>query len=321
MANNRRRLLARMAAERSELLCNLLGLDRRALTKEAFLDDWTVKDALAHIAAWDRWEHRQMARLVAGAPPNDGLLSRRATAAFNAVVVNERRERSLVEVVRELQQARGAWVAWLCQLPDDVFFVSRPFGDCDWAFPHCLAIQWQHDAEHASQIVTWRRARGLKRHVGPKCVLLAALSAAREELLLLSALVPPDDRASRPVCGVWTLKDVLAHLADWEQVGVEGLRSMARGEPPPVEHIADIDAWNHEHAEARRGQPWSQVWGDLHATRTAFVQTLEGMRQDDLAPSYRFPWGPKGTAYEWVAAFVDHDREHAEGLAEALGLE
>jgi uncharacterized damage-inducible protein DinB len=313
VTEERLHLLARLAAERSELLAGLLGLDGKALTEEPFLEGWTVKDALAHIAAWDRWEQRQMARMVAGAVPEDV-----AVDAFNAAVVNAAARRSLWEVVAELQDARAAWLAWLCELPDEVFFADRPFDDGDWAFPNCLEVQWQHDAEHAAQIAAWRQARGLASGVGPQCVLLAALSAAREELLAASALVPDQDRASRPVCGVWTLKDVLGHQADWEQVGVEGLRSMARGEPLEIEQITDIEAWNHQHAEARRDQPWDVAWTDLHETREVLLTILEGMNQADLSQSYRFPWGPEGTPYQWVSVFVSHDREHAQGLREVV---
>ncbi len=316
MTDDRLRLFARLAAERSGLLAELLGLDQRALTEEAFLDGWTVKDALAHVAAWDRWEHRQMEGMLAGRPPSDVTVD-----AFNAVVVAEWQDRSLTEVVGELRDARASWVTWLESLPEEAFFRSRPFDDWDWAFPNCLEVQWQHDAEHASQIAAWRRAHHFEGGIGPKCVLLAALSAAREELLAVSALVPPEDRTSRLVCGAWTLKDVLGHMADWERVGVEGLRSMARGWSPEVEHIADIDAWNHEHAEARRDQPWEEVWADLQRTREALVEALEGMPQANLARWYRFPWGPQGTAYGWVSVFVDHDREHARGLRDELGVD
>ncbi|MBS3784313.1 MAG: DinB family protein [Anaerolineae bacterium] len=321
MANNRLRLLARMAAERSELLRSLLGLDRRSLTEEAFLDGWTVKHALAHIAARDRREHRQMRRLLAGEPPDDRALRGRGVDAFNAAVVDGWRDQPLIDVVTELEDARATWVAWLRDLPEEAFFASRPFNDWDWAFPNCLEIQWQHDAEHAAQIAAWRQTHDLEGQVGPKCVLLAALSAAREELVALSSLVAPEERTSRLVCGVWTLKDVLGHLADWEQVGVEGLRSMARARPLAMEHVADIDAWNQEHAKSRREQPWDTIWSDLHDTREALVEVLERMAQGDLSRSYRFPWGPEGTAYQWVAAFVDHDREHASGLRQALDLE
>jgi hypothetical protein len=110
-------------------------------------------------------------------------------------------------------------------------------------------------------------------------------------------------------------------MADWEEVGVEGLRLMARGPAPDVEHIGDIDAWNRKHAEARRDQPWKEVWADLHRTREALVRVLEGMPQADLTRSYPFPWGAQGTPYDWVAIFVTHDREHAEGLRDELVVE
>ena len=313
MADERLRLFARLAARRAELLSQLLGLDRRALTEEPFLDGWTVKDLLAHIGAWDRWEHRQMARMVVGENPEDVAID-----AQNAMVVAEWRDRSLDQVVSELQDARTSWATWLRGLSDGEFFQSRPFDDWDWAFRNCLEIQWQHDAEHAAQVAAWRKAYGPGGESGPRCVLLAALDAARQEVLTLSALAPSDSRASRPVCGVWTLREVLGHLADWDAVGVEGLRVMARGRQPDLEIISDIDAWNAEHAQARRDQPWEDVWADLQGTRAALRDILEGMDQAKLGRWYRYPWGARGTAYQFVAVFISHDREHAEDLREAL---
>ncbi len=41
------------------------------MTDESFLDSWTVKDLLAHVAGWDCWENGQMGRLVASEEPED----------------------------------------------------------------------------------------------------------------------------------------------------------------------------------------------------------------------------------------------------------
>ena len=234
--------------------------------------------------------------------------------AYNAAVVAVWRDRNLADVLVELQDARTVWVTWLQALPDEEFFRQRLFGGEDWSFPSCLEGVWRHDAEHAAQIAAWREAEGLKGKTGPKAVLLTALTAARDELLAAAALVPAEERASRPVCGEWTLKDVLAHVADWEWVGVEGLRQMAAGQAPQVEHIKSIEAWNQTHAEARRDQPWEAVWGDLHAARQALLEALEGMEQDGLARAFPFPWGPEGTPYQWLGVYLAHDREHARGL-------
>jgi hypothetical protein len=43
----------------------------------------------------------------------------------------------------------------------------------------------------------------------------------------------------------------------------------------------------------------------------------DGMAQADLARSFRFPWGPEGTAYDWVSVYLTHDRDHARDLSDA----
>ena len=147
-----------------------------------------------------------------------------------------------------------------------------------------------------------------------KASLLQALAAAREDLLAAADAIPVDERTKRLVCGTWTLKDTLGHIADWEEIGVAGLRQMADGQNPYVEHIADVDAWNAVHAEARRDQPWTQVWADLHSTRHALTDILERMSQADLDHEFAFPWGSKGTPTEWTLVLVQHERTHARGL-------
>ena len=149
-----------------------------------------------------------------------------------------------------------------------------------------------------------------------KASLLAALAAARENLLAAAALIPEDERTTRLICGTWTLKDVLGHVADWEEVGVAGLRQMAEGENPRVANIPDVDAWNAVHAETRQDQPWAQVWTDLHDTRRALTDVLESITQTDLDHEFSFPWGAKGTPIEWTLTFVQHDHTHARGLRE-----
>ena len=308
----RAQLLARLAAERAGLLEQLIGLDERTLTDSPICDDWTVKDLLAHVAAWDRWELREMKRMASGEAPD--LTAVRDMDAFNAAVVAVWRDRNLSQVLAELQAARAAWVSWLQALSEEEFFRQRLFGCEDWSFPGCLEVQWRHDTEHAAQISAWREAEGLKVKAGPKAVLLAALAAARDELLTAAARVPPEERASRPVCGKWTLKDVLGHVADWEWLGVEGLRQMAAGNAPQVEYVEDLDAWNQAHTEARRSQPWETVWADFHAARRALLEVLEGMSQVKLERSFPSPWGSDLTPYRWTCVYLPHDREHAEGL-------
>lgn len=313
LSAHRSHLLARLAAERAGLIATLLYLDERTLAGEVVQGQWTARDILAHIAAWDGWGQRTMQCMVEGEALDFSALD--DFDASNAAFLADRQHVSLSGVLDELQAAREGWITWLHALPLETFYQARSYDGYDWTFPDIpLKAYWEHDAHHARRIADWRERTGHKSRSGAKVVLLAALAAARQELLAAAALVPPEERASRAVCGTWTLKDVLGHIADWETLGAVGLGQMAAGQAPSVEHVADIDAWNAVHAEARRDQPWEQVWEDACRARRALREALAGMSQADLERSYPFPWGSKGTPYQWAAVYVDHDRTHTRGL-------
>ena len=303
--------LAHLAAERAGLLWQAAALDEGALTGSPVCDHWTAKDLLAHVAAWDEMFAGCIELVLAG---REDEIESVDLDADNARWHAERAGWPVAQAVEACVTARAGFLAAVTRLPDEEFYRLRrvPWGEtsvCQWT-------QWRawHDAAHAGEVADWREERGLARVSGPKPVLAAALDAARQELLTAATLVPPEERASRQVCGVWTTKDVLGHIADWEWVGVEGLRQMAAGQAPLVEHIADIEAWNQAHYEVRRDQPWEEVWADLHAAREALLEVLNGMGQDALSQSHLFPWGQQGTAHRWASVFVEHDRSHARDL-------
>jgi uncharacterized damage-inducible protein DinB len=320
---HRHRLLAHLSAERAALLEQLLGLSKASLTDKPVYQDtpegsseaWSVKDILSHIAAWDRWEERTMQAMVAGEQPDFSKVQ--DFTASNAAFVAAWRDRTLDEMVAELMSARADWVAFLDELSNEEFSCPRAYYGHDWTFSDIpLPIQWRHDAEHAEQIAVWRKTQALGKEMGPKSVLLAALDGARAELLAAAALIPSAERTLRPICGDWTLKDVLGHIADWEFYGTAGLRQMADGHRPDPEPLGSIESWNVSHAEARRDEPWEVVWEDLHTARRELREVLDGMSRAAIGQPFAFPWGQDGTPYDWVRIFLSHDREHAHELRE-----
>lgn len=340
LETRRRWLLARLAEARAEFLTQLLGLSNDALSSLPLLGDWSVLDTLAHVSDWVRWAHEVMEQMVAGEEPNivvakDGD----AIDAANAAFVEAWRERTAhlspadaaTLAVAELEETLARWSGWLEQLPLQELFRRRRYDAAglgvsdssghDWSFHSVLLpIMWGHDLEHAAEIDAWRQAEGLgSRADGPlsepnRAILLAAVHATRRELLSAAALIPREERATRPVCGEWTLHDILGHVADWERLGTQGLRHMAAGQQPEVEHVTDLDAWNESHVANRRDQPWEMVWQDLQDTGRAFVDALEGMDEETVNRPFTTPWGARGTPYQWVLVYIDHDRAHASNL-------
>ncbi len=311
----RRGLLARLAAEGMALLESMLGLGEEALACERVAGDRSAKGMLAYLAAQDRWEVQALAaREEEEAVALSGLAdesSRREAVEASAA---RWRECGLAEVVAEQAAAHEAWLAWLAALPEEALF-QRPGSAAAAAAAVARSRRLQR---HAADLAAWRA--GLVEGTAPSAVVLrAALAAARGELLAGADLILAGE-AGRPVCGTWTLKDVIGHMVDWELVGVEGLRDMAAGRAPQVEEITNIDAWNELHVNARRGQSWEVLWADLHRTRHTLLEILEGMDGEALGCSFRFPWGQEGSAYQWLRVFVSHDREHAAGLRAALPI-
>ena len=289
-----------LAHSRADLLALVQDLPDEVLDWQPDPESFSIRRVLRHIGNAEEW---YVSRLVAPESLPPEWEHDEDMPLFEFL---EMERRTAIERLRRLTDEERAAVFHPTHRTD------HP--EEAWTARKALRRFLEHEREHIGQVreilAAWHYAHGMRIQTGPKQALLAGLDAARAELLAAAARIPPEERTSRQVCGYWTLKDVLGHVADWEWVGVEGLRQMAAGQPPQVEPIADLDAWNQAHYAARRDQPWDEVWADLHAARAALLETLEGMSQAALARSFPF-WGSEGAAYQWVSVYIAHDREHA----------
>ena len=113
-------------------------------------DDWTRKDVLAHLEAWERRVVVLIARLRAGDPPTE----REETDAINARFYARDRDRPLAEVRTSEREAYGAMLAALDDASDEELFDGTRFawtdGDpfADWF----RANGDEHFDEHLEQL-------------------------------------------------------------------------------------------------------------------------------------------------------------------------
>jgi hypothetical protein len=304
--------LARLATARADLLYSVLGLEAAALSSVPVGGDWTAKDMLAHLAAWEAWAVDRLHMALSG---RAGEMVGVDDEIENPRIHAERKDWPLCRALAELARTHASLLAALDAASED-------------DLGHEVAAQWgavkpsrwvemmvEHDEEHTASIVAWRQAAGLSEHrVGPGCVLLAALEAAREELLAWAALAPRARRDTEAVCGVWTLRDVLGHVTDWELFGLDCLAAKAAGRVAGLAYNGEELEWNTVHAAARQGQSWEAMWADLMATRRQLMVAASALDDADLVRPVPSAWDPVDTAYAWVRICVDHDREHAAGL-------
>jgi uncharacterized damage-inducible protein DinB len=282
-----------MAHARADLLALAGGLCDEFLDWEPGPECFTMGRVLRHVGNAEEW---YVSRLV---PPESLPAEWRDDEGLPLWDFLEMERRTALERLRALSAEERVGVfyptAWTHH-PDEA-----------WTLRKVLRRFLEHEREHTGQVHEILELR--------RGALLAGLHDARQELLAALADIVPDSPAL--VCGDWTARDVLGHVADWEWVGVEGLRLMARGESPLVELVKDLDAWNREHVAARLDQPWQSVLRDLHAARQALLDALQAVEPGLLGRRFPFPWGGEGTPVDWLAVYPAHDREHAEELVAA----
>jgi hypothetical protein len=149
-------------AEREALEVLLARLGEEQLMQQGVVGEWSVKDMLAHIAAWEERMQRWVAESLRGEEserPAPGMtwddLDR-----LNEQIYLENRERPLGEV-REMFQAsyRTSLIMIELLLPKDLFDADRfgwRAGDPLW---HMVAANtWWHYKEHREDIEKWMQA-------------------------------------------------------------------------------------------------------------------------------------------------------------------
>jgi uncharacterized damage-inducible protein DinB len=322
LAQWRQHLLARLVASRSRFIWQLISLDESDLVEAPLFPGegdapWTARDMLVLMADWDGLYAQRTA-----------LVGRGRTAAIKAVDLEERnavlaesaQDATLEEALGGLRVAREGFLVALGSVSDAGLHwrFQLPSGQrttlAAWA-----RRRYRHDDRHTKDLLAWRARVKPVPAAGPKRILQAALESGRQEMLATAALVPARQRQTRQLCGVWTLKDVLGHVADWEWYGVEKLEG-PRSRRSLAIRFRGIQRWNEAHAAARKEQSWDQVWSDFQAARLALGQMLEKMSQEDLAQPFAVPWSKEWTVYRWLHLWLHHEREHAADLRANLAL-
>jgi len=143
---------------------------------------------------------------------------------------------------------------------------------------------------------------------------LARLAESRQTLLAAIEGLSQESMAQERVEGEWTAKDILGHIASWDEVTVEALRSIAANEPSAVEVISDIDAWNGEQAARKRPEPQSVILDRLAAARGEFLALAAKALPRQWEEASTWPWGDRNTLTEAIAGLAHHENEHASAI-------
>jgi hypothetical protein len=120
-----------------------------------------------------------------------------------------------------------------------------------------------------------------------------------------------------------SVKDILAHIAAWEQRMLQWIDESYRGQvpqrPAPGMPWDDLDGMNEQIYLQNKDRPLAEVVAEFENSYRQALKTVEGMPEQDLFDGARFAWRKGDPMWNMVAANTsDHYREHREEIEKWL---
>lgn len=157
-------IITRLNEEQQELADAIAGLPDEAMLEPGVNGDWSVKDILTHISAWEAelvkllWQARQGKK-----PTTIHFSEDRDIDQTNLTWYNERKDRPLELVLEDLQAVRKQTLRRVAEFTEkelndpQAFKWLRDYPLWEWI----ASDSFGHGPEHIAQIKAWRQARGI----------------------------------------------------------------------------------------------------------------------------------------------------------------
>ena len=115
--------------------------------------------------------------------------------------------------------------------------------------------------------------------------------AALEELL---ATLTPEQMSQPKMIGEWAIKDVLAHLSEWERMVVQWYETGKKGKTPAVPSAeynwGQLPALNHATFLKYRDAPLTEIQKTFKASYKKILKTIKSIPEKELFTRKIYPW-------------------------------
>ena len=114
--------------------------------------------------------------------------------------------------------------------------------------------------------------------------------------------------------GIWTVKDIVAHIASWESLAADRLEAAKKDTKlkfPIIKNWDDIDAFNESCYLGNKFKTSSEVYKESHSIHQFFLACVLELDDSFFAKALPFDWADELTVFEFIAenSFL-HYKEH-----------
>jgi hypothetical protein len=268
--------------------------------------DWSLAEHVGHVADWQALAIDYVgAVLDGGAWPSDDDYD-----GGNFDTYNERRREPWasmdpVTIRNRLTETRARLLAIAGRLPIETIRSDDAWG---WVY----MVLHGHYLDHLAVIEPWVRILRARQADGdpfvddPRPASLDAFWAADRatwtELRGLLDRVPTEAWTADELTPGWTLREHVAHLADWAAEGVRAVEEFRRAGTWPADPAEGIDAWNARHVALSAGAAVPEVLARLDAEYDRLRAAVATLSIDELRSPDGWSW-----AYDCL---YGHVRKH-----------
>lgn len=120
-------------------------------------------------------------------------------------------------------------------------------------------------------------------------------------------------------CGTWSVKDIIAHLASYEEVLIDILSGFLGSHPTPSldRYIELGERFNDVEVEKRRGKTARELLDEFNEAHAKVMETAAGISPEVFRQVGTLPW--YGAVYALddmlVYMYYGHKREHSAQIA------
>jgi len=165
LATWRRQAIRRIEAVRRSTLAFVARLPEDAIARPLTIDQWSVKDVLAHLMSCDEETVRRFKLIARGR--GDRIVWFRGMAdadRFNARTVGAARRLGVAAVLRRMERAHADVIEWLGRLP----LASLRDPSHEWTVVDWLPVPgWKHERRHLDEVKEWWRQERTARAAPP----------------------------------------------------------------------------------------------------------------------------------------------------------
>ncbi len=144
--------LADLAAAHNDFKETVQGIPDDKLTT-VMLGEWSAKDVIAHVSAWDELASLDLRRIGRGHVPTLAAFREAEVDEWNAFYMRGRKLFLPAQVYHELEECHDMLVEALGTVPDAMF-------DQGSLVTNLLAVSVHHYQDHADHIREWREREG-----------------------------------------------------------------------------------------------------------------------------------------------------------------